>query len=91
VVIVCHLLHLELTAGVSSAARSHSLQVGDVELDEVAGCHLLKTRSSPIITMLCRVSSKKVHSSLIWTILTTILLVQNITIIAVITDSERVI
>jgi len=34
---------------------------------------------------------KKVHPSLIWTILTTLLLVQNITIITVITDSDRVI
>jgi len=47
------LLHLELTADASGAARVHSLQVGDVNLDEVAGCKLLKTRSSPIITVLC--------------------------------------
>jgi len=48
-----HLLHPELTADVSGAARAHSLQVGDVGLDEVAGCQLLKTRSSPIIAVLC--------------------------------------
>jgi len=47
------LLHLELMADVSGAARAHSLQVGDVDLDEVAGCLLLKTGSSPIITVLC--------------------------------------
>jgi len=28
----------------SSAAHAHSLQVGDVELDEVAGCQLLKNQ-----------------------------------------------
>jgi len=43
------LLHPELTADVSGAARAHSLQVGDVDLDEVAGCQLFKTTSSPII------------------------------------------
>jgi len=48
-----HLLHLELTADVSGAAHAHGLQVGDVDLDEVAGCLLLKTRSSPIIAVLC--------------------------------------
>jgi len=53
-----HLLHPELTADVSGAARAHSLQVGDIGLDEVAGCQLLKTRSSPIIAVLCRISSK---------------------------------
>ena len=48
-----HLLHPELTADVSGVACAHSLQVGDVDLDEVAGCQLLKTRASPIITVLC--------------------------------------
>jgi len=48
-----HLLRPELTADVSGAVRAHSVQVGDVDLDEVAGCQLLKTRSSPIITVLC--------------------------------------
>jgi len=48
-----HLLHLELTDDISGAARARSLQVGDVELDEVAGCQLLKTRSSSIIAVLC--------------------------------------
>jgi len=48
-----HLLHPELTADVSGAARAHSLQVGDVNLDEVALCQLLQTRSSSIIAVLC--------------------------------------
>ena len=48
-----HLLHPELTADGSGAARAHSLQVGDVDLDEAAGCQLLKTRSSSIIAVLC--------------------------------------
>jgi len=48
-----HLLYPELTADVSGAARVHSLQAGDVYLDEVAGCQLLKTRSSSIIAVLC--------------------------------------
>ena len=47
------LLHLELMADVSGAACAHSLQVGDVNLDEVGGCQLLKTKSSPIIAVLC--------------------------------------
>ena len=53
-----HLLHPELTADVSGAAHAHSLQVGDVDLDEVGGCQLLKTRSSHIIDVLCYVSFK---------------------------------
>jgi len=48
-----HLLRPELVADVSGVAHTHSLQVGDVDLDEVAGCQLLKTRSSPIIAVLC--------------------------------------
>jgi len=48
-----YLLHPELTADVSGAARAHCLQVGDVDLDEVAQCQLLKTRSSHIIDVLC--------------------------------------
>jgi len=48
-----HLLHPELMADVSGAACAHSLQVGDVNLDEFAGCQLLKTRSSSIIAVLC--------------------------------------
>jgi len=47
------LLHPELMADVSAAACAHSLQVGDVNLDEVGGCQLLKTKSSPIIAVLC--------------------------------------
>jgi len=53
VVIGSHLLHPELMADVSGAAHAHSLQVEGVDLDEVAGCHLLKIRSSPIIAVLC--------------------------------------
>jgi len=48
-----HLLHPELTADTSGVARAHSVQIGDVDLDEVAGCQLFKTRSSPIIAVLC--------------------------------------
>ena len=48
-----HLLHPELMADVSGVAHTHSLRAGDVDLDEVAGCQFLKTRSSPIITVLC--------------------------------------
>jgi len=48
-----HLLHPELTADVSGAAHAHILQIGDVDLDEVAGCQLLKTKSSPSIAVLC--------------------------------------
>ena len=47
-----HLLHPELTADASGVARAHSLQE-NVDLDEVAGCQLLKTRSSSIIAVLC--------------------------------------
>ena len=54
-----HLLHPELTADTSGVARAHSVQIGDVDLDEVAGCQLLKTRSSPIIAVLCWVFIKK--------------------------------
>jgi len=48
-----HLLHPELTANLSGAACAHSLQVGDIDLNEVAGCRLLKTNSSPVIAVLC--------------------------------------
>jgi len=70
-----HLLHPELTTDISGAARAHSLQVADVDLDEVAGCLFLKTTPSPIIVVLCWIFHQKVHPSLIWTILTMILLV----------------
>jgi len=43
----------ELMADVSGVALPHSLWVEDVDLDEVAGCQLLKTMSSPITTVLC--------------------------------------
>jgi len=48
-----HLLHLELTADVSGTPHTHSLQVGNVDLDEVAVCQLLKTRSRRITVVLC--------------------------------------
>jgi len=48
-----HILHPALAAGVSGAAHAHSLRAEDVNLDEVAGCQLLKTRSSSIIAVLC--------------------------------------
>ena len=47
------LLHPELMADVSGAAHAHSLRAEDVNLHEVAGCQLLKTKSSPIIAVLC--------------------------------------
>jgi len=87
----CPFLHPEFMADISGVSRAHSLQVGDVDLNEVAGCQLLKTRSSPMIAVLCWVFNQKVHPFLIWTILTMLLLVQNITIITEITDSDRVI
>ena len=37
-----HMLHSELTAGVSGVAHAHSLQVEGINLDEVSGCQLLK-------------------------------------------------
>jgi len=69
-----HLLHSELTADVSGAAHAHSLQEMLI-LMKLLDASCLKTRSSSIIAVLCEVSSKKVHSSLIWMILTMILLV----------------
>jgi len=48
-----HLLHLELTADVPGVAHAHSLQVGDVDFNEVAGCQLFQTKSSPIMAVLC--------------------------------------
>jgi len=41
------LLHPELAADVSGAARAHCLQVEHVDLDEVAGCQLLKPGPVP--------------------------------------------
>jgi len=37
----------ELMADVSSMAHAHGLQVEDVDLDEVAVCHLLKPHTVP--------------------------------------------
>jgi len=36
------MLHPELVAGVSGMTHAHSLRVEDVNLEEVAGCSLLK-------------------------------------------------
>jgi len=47
-----HLLHPELTADVSGCGPCPQ-SAGDVDPDEVAGCQLLKTRSSSIIAVLC--------------------------------------
>ena len=48
------MLHPELVAGVSGAACAHGVQLGDVDLDEVAGYKLLKpARCGPITTVLC--------------------------------------
>ena len=41
------MLHLELTAGVSGTAHVYGLRVEDVDLDEVAGCQLLKSSLVP--------------------------------------------
>ena len=49
-----HLLHPELTAGVSGVARAHGPQAEDVDQDEVAGCQLLK--SGPVPSSLCSAS-----------------------------------
>jgi len=42
IVLDCHILHLELAAGVSGMAHVHSLRAEDVNLEEVAGHKLLK-------------------------------------------------
>jgi len=47
VVMGSHMLHPELTAGVSGAAHVHSLQAEDIDFDEVAGCQLLKSGPVP--------------------------------------------
>ena len=44
-------LRLELTTGVSGAACAHGLRVEGVNLDEVAGCQLLKP--GPVPPPLC--------------------------------------
>jgi len=58
VVIDDGMLHPELSADVSGAARAHSLRVDDVDLDEAAGCPLL----SPglVLSWLC---SARFHQS----------------------------
>jgi len=45
------MLRPELVAGVSGAAHAHGLRVEDVDLDEVAGCQLLKP--GPVPSWLC--------------------------------------
>jgi len=45
------MMHPELTAGVFGAACAHGICVGDVDLDEVAECQLLK--SGPVLLLLC--------------------------------------
>jgi len=44
------MLHPELTAGVSGTTRAHGVWVEDVDLEEVAGCQLLK--SGPVLPLL---------------------------------------
>ena len=69
-----HLLHPELMADVSGAARAHSLQVGDVDRDEVAGCQLLKNQVQSHHR--CALPGFiEVRPSLVWVILTVILLI----------------
>jgi len=83
------LLHPELTADVSGAAHAHSLQDGNVDLDEVAGCQLLKKQVQSHLR--CAVLGFIKKSNFLWIILTMILLVSHTIIITVITDSDRVI
>ena len=45
------MLHLELVTGVSGAARAHGLWIENVNVDEVAGCQLLKP--GPVPSLLC--------------------------------------
>jgi len=52
------LLHPELMADVSGAARAHSLQVGGVNHDKVAGCQLFKP--GPVPSLLC---SARLHQN----------------------------
>jgi len=52
------MLHPELVADVSGAARSHGVWVEDIDLDEVAGCQLLKP--GPVPSPLC---SARFHQS----------------------------
>jgi len=47
VVLDGHMLYPDLVAAVSGVAHAHSLQVKDVDLDEVAGCQLLKPGPVP--------------------------------------------
>jgi len=50
VVMGSHMLHLELGADVSGAARAHSLQAEDVDFEEIAGCQL---KPSPVQSLMC--------------------------------------
>jgi len=54
VVLDGHMLHLELMVGVSGAACAHGLQAEDIDLDEIAGCQLLKPGPVPSLLHLTR-------------------------------------
>jgi len=43
-----HMLRPELATGVSGVAHAHSLRAEGVNLDEVAGCQLLKPGPVPL-------------------------------------------
>jgi len=43
VVLDCCIPHLELATGLSVMAHVHGLPAGDVNLEEVSGCQLLKS------------------------------------------------
>ena len=67
------MLCLEPVAGVSGAARAHSLWVEDVDLDEVAGCQLLKP--CPVPSPMCFARFHHRPPLLAWVILTVISLI----------------
>ena len=62
-------LHLELVAGISGMAQAHDLWVEDVNLNEVAGCQLLKP--GPVLSLLYFAQFHQ-SSSFIWVIATVI-------------------
>ena len=66
-----HTLCPELMAGVPGTAHAHCLCIEDVDLDEAAGCQLLKT--GPVHHRCALIGFIKVHPSLLWVILTNIL------------------
>ena len=68
-----HLLHPELTADVSGAARAHSLQEMLI-LMKLLG--VSSSKPGPVPSLLCTARvHQKVHPSFIWTIIITILMV----------------